>query len=127
MDGEEYKHFLIQPRSFQRKFIYMHDNAPSRASRYAREFLDLKGFKKAKLTVWPLVSPDVNPIEILWSIVKRKLYEASKQYHSRNELKETIKPFSPETIKKLTSSMDEIATASTILSFTSMLILLIFC
>ena len=61
--------------------------------------------------VWPPASPDVNPIENLWSIVKRKLYEAGKQYHSKNELKEAIKEcckaVSSETIKNLTSSMDE--------------------
>ena len=38
-------------------------------------------------------------------IVKRKLYEAGKQYHSKNELKEAIKEccktISPETIKNL--------------------------
>ena len=61
--------------------------------------------------VWPPASPDVNPIENLWSIVKRKLYEAGKQYHSKNELKEAIKEccktISPETIKNLTNAMDE--------------------
>ena len=61
--------------------------------------------------VWPPASPDVNPIENLWSIVKRKLHEAGKQYHSKNELKEAIKQcsktISPDTIKNLTSSMDE--------------------
>ena len=41
--------------------------------------------------MWPPASPDVNSIENLWSIVKRKLYEAGKQYHSKKELKEAIK------------------------------------
>ena len=101
MDSEAYyyayflkQHFFNwyknQPRSFKRKCIYTHDNAPSHASRYTRDFLASKGFKDAKLMVWP---PDVNPIENLWSIVKRKLYEASKQYHSKNELKEAIKDY----------------------------------
>ena len=90
----------------------MHDNAQSHASRYTRDFLASKGFKDAKLMVWSPASPDVNPIENLWSIVKRKLYEAGKQYHDgKNELKEAIKEccktISRETIKNLTNSMDE--------------------
>ena len=89
----------------------MHGNAPSNASRYTRDFLASKGFKDAKLMVWPPASPDVNPIENLWPIVKRKLYEAGKQYHGKNELKEAIKEccktISLETIKNLTNSMDE--------------------
>ena len=88
----------------------MHDNAPSHASRYARDFLASKGFNDAKLIVWPPASPDVNPIE-LWSMVKHKLYETGKQYHSKNELKEAVreccKTISPETIKNLTNSMVE--------------------
>ena len=120
MDSEAYAYFQKQhffnwyknqPRSFKRKCIYMHDNAPSHASRYTRDFLASKGCKDAKLMVWPPASPDVKPIENLWSIVKRKLYEAGKQYHSKNELKEAIKECcktnSPETIKNLTNSMDE--------------------
>ena len=73
-----------------------------------RETLGSKGFNKAKLMMWPLMSSVVNPIENLWPIVKRKSYEASKQYHSKNELKEATKPLSPVTNKNLTSSMDEI-------------------
>lgn len=61
--------------------------------------------------ICPPASPYLNPIENLWSIVKRKLYEAGKQYHSKNELKEAIKEccktISSETIKNLTTSMDK--------------------
>ena len=58
MDSEAYTHFLkkncfnwykSQPRFFKRKSIYMHNNAPSHASTYTRDFLVLKGFKEAKL------------------------------------------------------------------------------
>ena len=120
MDSEAYANFLKQnffkwykgqTLSFKRKCIYMQDNAPSHASRYTRNFLASKGFKDAKLMVWPPASPDLNPIENLWSTVKRKLYEAGKQYNSKHELKEAIKEccktISTETIKNLTSSMDK--------------------
>lgn len=84
--------------------------------------------------------PDWKPL-----IRKRKSYEAGDQYHSKNEIKEPVKQccntISGETIKKLTSSMDErlvkilegcinnyvTAAASNILSFDNFLILPIFC
>ena len=68
-----------------------------------------KRFKDAKFMIWPPSSLDLNPVEILWSIVKRKLYEAGKQYHGENELEEAIKEscktISSETIKNLRNSM----------------------
>ena len=36
-------------------------------------------------------SPDLNLIKNLWSIVKMKLYEGSKQYSSKADLWEAIK------------------------------------
>ena len=89
----------------------MHDNNPSHASRYTRDFCTSKGIKDAKLMVWPPLSPDINPIENLWFVVKQRLYEAGKQYYNKNELKKAItkccRTISTETIKKLTASMDE--------------------
>ena len=59
---------------------------------------------------WPACSPDLNPIENLWSILKREVYSAGKQYSSKedlwNAINTTAKGISSDTIKKLTSSMD---------------------
>ena len=58
MDSEAYAYFQKQhffnwyknqPRSFKRKCIYMHDNAPSHASRYTRDFWLRKGAKMLSL------------------------------------------------------------------------------
>ena len=58
--------------------------------------------------LWPPASPDLNPIENLWSVVKRKLYEAGEQYNSKGGYKECCRNISPETIKNLTIfCMDE--------------------
>ena len=40
---------------------------------------------------WPPSSPDLNPIENLWSVMKMKLYESSKLYNSKVDQWKAIK------------------------------------
>ena len=49
-------------------------------------FLEKLGFKDEKLMIWPPVSPDLNPIENYWSILKRHTYSGGRQYNSKDEL-----------------------------------------
>lgn len=35
---------------------------------------------------WPAYSPDLNPIENLWSIIKKMVYSDGKQYSSKDQL-----------------------------------------
>ena len=97
--------------SFKTKCIYMLHSAPSHASRFTRDFLALKGLKDFKQIVLPPAFLDVNHIENLWSEVKRILYDAGKQHHHKNLLKEAVKEccktFSSEAINNLTSSLDD--------------------
>ena len=99
-----------QPLALKRKMIFMHDNAPSHAARYTREALTKFGFKEARLMVWPACSPDLNPIENFWSLLKRNVYEDGKQYSSKNCLWEAIQSCAAavdkDTIKTLTDSMN---------------------
>ena len=59
---------------------------------------------------WPPNSPDLNPIENMWSIIKRKVYANGKQFRSKNKLWNAIqaaaKEISTDEVLKLTSSMD---------------------
>ena len=60
--------------------------------------------------VWPPSSPDLNPFENLWSIIKQNIYVGGRQFTSKQVLWEAImascKNIKAETIKELTSLMD---------------------
>jgi transposase len=51
-------------------FIFQQDNAPCHRSASTVSFLKTK---KINILDWPANSPDVNPIENLWGIIKRKI------------------------------------------------------
>ena len=97
-------------RAFRSKIIFMHDNAPCHAAKNTSGALAAMGIKGEKLMVWPPSSPDLNPIENLWSIIKQKIYVGGRQFTSKQVLWEAImascKDIKAETIKELTSSMD---------------------
>ena len=99
------------PAKVKKTLVFMQDNASSHGSRYFREWLALRGFVDDRLMVWPTVSPDLNPIENLWSIIKKDLYKEGKQYCSLNELWDEIttvaQSVDKDTIKNLTSSVDK--------------------
>ncbi|KAL6477128.1 hypothetical protein MHYP_G00156270 [Metynnis hypsauchen] len=69
------------------------------------------GIKGDKLMVWPPCSPDLNPTENLWSIIKRSVYDGGRQFTSKQQLWEGIlsscKTTEADTIQTLTNSMDE--------------------
>uniref|UniRef100_A0A087YR09 Tc1-like transposase DDE domain-containing protein n=1 Tax=Poecilia formosa TaxID=48698 RepID=A0A087YR09_POEFO len=107
-------HFLPwykkKSRAFSSKIIFIHDNAPSHAARNTTVSLAAMGIKGEKLMVWPPSSPDLNPMENLWSFLKEKIYEGGTQFTSKQQLWKAIltacKEIQAETIHKLTSSMD---------------------
>ena len=60
---------------------------------------------------WPSCSPYLNPIENLWSILKRNIYSCGRQYASKDDLWDVIltaaKDISSDEIERLTSSIDQ--------------------
>ena len=88
----------------------MHDNAPAHTSKKTGYFLSKNLVDKSKLMIWPPYSPDLNPIENLWSMLKQRVYAGNKQFSDKKSLWNAIETqcnnFSPAEIKKLTSSID---------------------
>ena len=94
----------------RRQLIFMHDNAPSHAAKATTSFLASLGIKDHTLMTWPPCSPDLNPIEQFWSILKRDVYEGGQQFTSKdalwNKIVEVARTITPSQISRLTSSVD---------------------
>ena len=88
----------------------MQDNAPSHVSKTSRTWLEAKGFSGGRIMQWPANSPDLNPIENLWAIIKREIYKNGMQFHTNDDLWRAIevasKDISRTTFRNLTESMD---------------------
>jgi transposase len=86
-------------------WILQQDNAPCHVSKQTREILE--GYGVPILPNWPAHSPDINVIEIVWAIMKRRIEKHNPK--TRPELQfiiqETWDALSFETINKLIDSV----------------------
>ena len=64
-------------------FIFQQDNDPKHTSKLASEFFENKGIS---LLSWPPQSPDMNPVENIWDLLKSKISE--KRTKNIKELEE---------------------------------------
>lgn len=83
---------------------FQQDNAPCHKSRATMSWFEKNGIE---LLSWPPQSPDLNPIEHLWSILKRKIREHSitSKETLKNCLIQEWNAITPEECKMLVSSL----------------------
>ncbi len=85
-------------------FIFQQDLAPAHTAKSTKSWLNDHG---VGVLDWPANSPDLNPIENLWDIVKRKM--RNKRPKKSDELKATVKEtwasIPPQQCHKLITSM----------------------
>ena len=92
MNGEKYiqmiedeliPEFNHAKSHFSGDWRLMQDNAPCHRARIVKEFLRRN---EVQFIDWPPYSPDLNPIENIWSWMKQKLYSEYPPASSRDEL-----------------------------------------
>lgn len=86
--------------------IFQQDNDPKHTSKHAREWFCTQGIKTLP---WPANSPDMNPIEHLWSQIKKSLGSYPEYAKSMQELYERFEcewaKVTPEACQRLIASM----------------------
>ena len=70
-----------------KKVIFQHDNDPKHKAKSVQEWLNDQEFEVLK---WPAQSPDLNPIENLWAILKRRLNQYEQPPRGMVELWERV-------------------------------------
>ncbi|XP_011270911.1 hypothetical protein CAOG_09194 [Capsaspora owczarzaki ATCC 30864] len=113
MNGDTYLSVLesellasIRVWNNKNEMIFMHDNAPCHKRKDVA-----KWFETNQITVldWPANSPDLNPIENAWNMVKNKIYQ-EREIKSKAALWERFQAvyeevLTPEVCRDLISSM----------------------
>ena len=72
-----------------KNLVFMQNNAAMHTSRRSMEWFRDKG---TEILAWPAKIPDFDPIENVWYLPSRKVYDGRKQYYNVEELTRAIHP-----------------------------------
>jgi transposase len=72
----------------QKKILFQEDNASVHTAKVAHSFLISS---KVEVLPWPAQSPDINPIENLWSYIEVKIRKRTSQPSSITQLETWVK------------------------------------
>ena len=90
----------------EREIVFQQDGDPKHTAKIIKTWLENQNFSVMK---WPAQSPDMNPIENLWSILKRRLEKYNNLPSNVHELWERTQQewynIEPQIIKNLIDSM----------------------
>src|SRR6185312_1993500 len=83
MDMLENDFFYQVEENLPANFVWMHDNAPPHVTLRTKAYLERKGITTME---WPPMSPDLNPIENVWSLLSKEVYREKKVYKNTTDL-----------------------------------------
>jgi transposase len=106
---EDLRATMDEYRLDQDKMIFQHDNDPKHTASIVKEWLANQPFEVLK---WPAQSPDINPIENMWALLKLRLYrDYEKPPKGMNEhwerIHETWYKITKEECRKVIETMPE--------------------
>lgn len=96
-----YKAYL--PEFVQPGDIFMHDNAPGHTAAIIKRLL---AEMHIEVMIWPPYSPDLNPIENLWALMKAIIYERYPELEKALDNNETLEKLI-EAAKEAWHAIDE--------------------
>lgn len=101
-------------RNIGRKFVYQADNDPKHTSKLCTTYLQRKERQGVlKLMKWPSQSPDLNPMELAWDELDRKVRKVQirNEKHLVEILQESWKALDTSYFRKLTLRMPRVCRA----------------
>ena len=107
MKKEQYKTILENNaipsglRTIGRGFVFMQDNDPKHTSKLCKNYIkEQEDNGVLKNMTWPAQSPDLNPIELLWEVLDRKVRQKcpTSKEHLWQILEESWLSITPEII-----------------------------
>ena len=104
-NGEKYAQLIKNSFFYQvmsDEFVLVHDNAPCHTAKVSKDKIE-----ELKIDVldWPAYSPELNPIENLWSHIVTNIYAGGKTYDNVDELWEAIQQCWENIPKKIIKSL----------------------